>query len=302
MAQDAPATTAPGWSELMQRLGGTPDAVLEAQLYAALRALPRALPDAALRADVEALRSFPVISSETHIERIERQVPRYPVAAAARALLRRWDTEAAIAALGDDTARAMRATPAVTARWLARQSVSGCRRALDEIAATPPALSDDRVLVALNRCADGPRTRALLRERGAGPVAMRRLAELAAALNDAEAAALWLATLDNPALASPALHALREYAATVPAARVAIERRLEDPQLGRDAAIALGRSGIGTAQLESALQSAQGVRQRRLLLALQARGDAGARAALRRFSLDSQAEPALREEVAAWLR
>jgi hypothetical protein len=109
---------------------------------------------------------------------------------------------------------------------------------------------------------------------------------------------------DREPIASAALLAIGQLAATDGAAQQLLLDRLSDPVSGESAAAALARldDPALAARLAGRLQAAKDEpTRRRVALALRLNGSPAARDALGRLLDSSQGSPQLRKEIAAWL-
>lgn len=271
-----------------------------------------AAPAAGLREQVEQLRSYTSKALTTPPDPDHargRWVSAYNVAAAARGTLAAWDSGArrdryrsqlaqgrydflhAAAAYPTDLAAVLQQADPTLLRAL---RASGAAQTLPTAAA-----------VMATRLADAALAGELL-ALGDDGTTLQHLDALATALPAGESLA-WLQTASGrPALASAATLGIgRLHAAHSAAARQWLHTHLGDPALGSSCAQALAQ--LPAAQIQAQLQATldagrDDLQLRRTLLTLQLMRTREAQAQLLVFSNDARYDPALREEVSAWLR
>lgn len=232
-------------------------------------------------------------------------VPAFPVAAAARAVLRDWDQQAVV----NGVTRALAAGDlAALQAWLDDDSATASRTIAASLTsampvgvglATLPGLRHDAQLAVALRTQDfAPWLQAL--PDITHSAALADFERLIANTPAPQARALLQQAIQVGAAPTAAIHSLGVLAADDPVALQVLAERLSDPSLGADAALALARLGpSGVAALRLALASEQPRTSVPALLGLRAAND---QASLQAFVRDTTRPLAMREQVRTWLR
>lgn len=234
-------------------------------------------------------------------------VPAFPVAAAARAVLRDWDQQA----VENGVTRALVAGDlAALQAWLDGDSATASRTIAASLTSAMPVgvematlqglRHDARLAVALRTQDFDPWLQALALPGITHSAALTDFERLIANTPAPQARALLQQAIQAGAAPSAAIHSLGEIAMDDPVALQVLAERLSDPMLGADVALALARLGLpGVAPLRQALASEQPRAWVPALLGLRAAND---QASLQAFVRDTTRPLAMREQVRTWLR
>lgn len=273
--------------------------------------------DAAMRGEVNALREHRTRVWTTPADPDHgrgQQVPKYPLAATARALLNHWDRleQARSLAARLSEGQALESVSAVDQRTLiqalALLSVEQRSVALLALAGQGPAKAtatgSEEVLAVYALESGRDEVLAAALEQGHGPHSLKLVADLPQALSPEHALAMLEIALGNPALASAATLALANLAPMPEAGLSRLEALLADPELGASAAQALARTGEveALAVADRSLAGSDRTAQVHALLSLRWRNSPAAQARLGALAEDPRLDADLRSEVATWVR